>query len=57
MDIAFYNIVDKFESQGRRSKVKVVILKNDIFELFDGATCVDCTDTFCYDIQRHDVMA
>ena len=36
-----------------RSKVKVAILKNVIFRLFYGVTCIDCTDQFCNDIWRH----
>ena len=53
MDIAFDNISDEFEGQGRRSKVKVAILKNMISGPFYGVTCVDCSEPFRYDILRH----
>ena len=47
--------VDKFEGQSHRSKIKVTILKNVIFELFDGVAWVDCTNTFCDDMMSCDV--
>ncbi len=56
MDIAFDNNLDEFEGQGHRWKVRVTILKNKIFGRFYGVPCVDCTEPFCYDIRRHDVL-
>ncbi len=43
------------------SKVKVTMLKNVNFGLFDCMTCVDCADPFCYEIlgyvmSRCDIM-
>ncbi len=44
------NISDEFEGQGHRSKVKVAMLKNVIFRLFDGVNCVDRAGPFSHDI-------
>ena len=52
-DIDLDKILDNFEGQGHRSKVKVAILKNVIFRHFDGATCIDCTDPFYDDVWSH----
>ena len=41
MKINLGDILDEFEGQGRRSKVKVTRLKNVIFLALDGVACVD----------------
>ena len=48
------NISNKFEGQCRRSKVKVATLKNVIFEVLDGLTCVH-VDSLCHVLWHHDV--
>ena len=37
-------ILAKYEGQGHTSKVKVATLKNVIFGLLNGVTCVYCAD-------------
>ena len=53
MNIALDDTLDEFEGQGHRSNVKVTNLKNVIFGLFNGLTCVECTDPFFHDILQH----
>ena len=50
MNIVLDNISDEFKGQGQGSQVKVAILKNMIFRLFDGVICIDFTDPFCDDM-------
>ncbi len=52
MKINLGDILDEFEGQGHRSKVKVTRLKNVIFLALDGVACVDTRKmtakrTFC----------